>query len=370
MAAYEDVSSNGFYLTLLSNSSTNFFPNNKASSFTVQLSNEIRLNSPNWEVGLADILFPPTWENITAGSNIVDYSFNLIISKIPSMYGAVPSLSPTKYHFKENSNWKSDVDIDITFSMINVGESVYKYSIYHIHRANLKIPKGNYDNIQILLDTINNHIWKDMNNLIENLNREISDFNYVMHKATEDDLTKEKDDFFKKQLSLHYDKELRRVIVTSLSGNARLTFDTDLVEVLGFMRGGEMENENDSNMGVGLTAGENLQHEQYKTANSWKIRASFPPHLQEMSVFLYTDIIKHQYVGDSKVELLQTIPINRAADINFVHYLYNKPQYVPVSRERFQTIAVDLRTHFGTLFNFEGGDTFIKLHFRPIRPLF
>ena len=63
-----------FYLTLPSNSSQQFFPDNTLTEFTTKLSSTIELTN-EWEVGLAEIMFPRSWYNIPKrGLNIeIDY---------------------------------------------------------------------------------------------------------------------------------------------------------------------------------------------------------------------------------------------------------------------------------------------------------
>ena len=52
-----------FYLTLPSNSSQQFFPENTMTEFTTKLSSTIELAN-EWEVGLAEIMFPRSWYTI------------------------------------------------------------------------------------------------------------------------------------------------------------------------------------------------------------------------------------------------------------------------------------------------------------------
>lgn len=53
-----------FYMTLLSNSSKEYYPGNKTSSFSVQLPRYMYLDG-QWEVSLADIQYPYTFTNVT-----------------------------------------------------------------------------------------------------------------------------------------------------------------------------------------------------------------------------------------------------------------------------------------------------------------
>ena len=60
-----------FYVTLPSNSSMQCFPDNKTSNFVTKLSRTPQLDG-EWEVGLAEIVYPHTWYNIREGKNSVE----------------------------------------------------------------------------------------------------------------------------------------------------------------------------------------------------------------------------------------------------------------------------------------------------------
>lgn len=56
-----------FYLTLPSNSSEKYYPNNTLTHFFTKLHNDIAL-SGEWEVALADIMYPRNWYNVNEQS--------------------------------------------------------------------------------------------------------------------------------------------------------------------------------------------------------------------------------------------------------------------------------------------------------------
>ena len=60
-----------FYVMLPSNSSLEYFPNNKTSNFVTKLSRTLQLDG-EWEVGLAEIDYPHTWYSIHKGKNSVE----------------------------------------------------------------------------------------------------------------------------------------------------------------------------------------------------------------------------------------------------------------------------------------------------------
>ena len=55
-----------FYVTLPSNSSSEYYPNNTVAHYTTKLANKIELDG-DWEVGLAEILMPSMVDNVVQG---------------------------------------------------------------------------------------------------------------------------------------------------------------------------------------------------------------------------------------------------------------------------------------------------------------
>ena len=60
-----------FYVTLPSNSSIQYFPDNKTSNFVTKLSRTLQLNG-EWGVGPVEIDYPHTWYNIREGKTSVE----------------------------------------------------------------------------------------------------------------------------------------------------------------------------------------------------------------------------------------------------------------------------------------------------------
>jgi hypothetical protein len=61
---------NQFYLTLPSNSSMSYYPNNTTTKFSTQLPQQIILNG-KWEVALVEFHYPCTFQNIPEGDNSI-----------------------------------------------------------------------------------------------------------------------------------------------------------------------------------------------------------------------------------------------------------------------------------------------------------
>ncbi|GFS59558.1 uncharacterized protein TNIN_195711 [Trichonephila inaurata madagascariensis] len=62
-----------FYVTLPSDSSMHFFPENKISHFKTQLPSPVYLNG-EWEVGLSEIIYPHSWLNVNETNNYFRYN--------------------------------------------------------------------------------------------------------------------------------------------------------------------------------------------------------------------------------------------------------------------------------------------------------
>ncbi|GIY45649.1 uncharacterized protein CDAR_576471 [Caerostris darwini] len=106
-----------FYLTLPSDSSLHYFPNNKISSFVTQFPSPITLDG-KWEVGLAEIIYPHTWYNVNETSNM--FGFDLGDGKLntrklsPGSYETIPDIlkamaltsHEVKVNFKFNPHTK------------------------------------------------------------------------------------------------------------------------------------------------------------------------------------------------------------------------------------------------------------------------
>lgn len=61
---------NQFYITLPSNSSMSYYPNNTTTKFSTQLPQQISLKG-RWEVALVEFHYPCTFQNIPDGDNKV-----------------------------------------------------------------------------------------------------------------------------------------------------------------------------------------------------------------------------------------------------------------------------------------------------------
>ena len=78
-----------FYLTLPSNSSEQYFPNNTLTDFTTKLASTIELTG-EWEVGLAEIMFPRSWYTIPKNGLFIDVDTEKCVVKPMTRKEAIP----------------------------------------------------------------------------------------------------------------------------------------------------------------------------------------------------------------------------------------------------------------------------------------
>ncbi|GBM42280.1 hypothetical protein AVEN_234997-1 [Araneus ventricosus] len=233
-----------FYLTLPSDSSLHYFPNNKISSGVIQLPSPILLEG-RWEVGLAEIIYPHTWYNVNEKNNIFGFDLGdgkLITRKIqPGSYETVP---------------------DILKAMVLPS---------HEGKINFKF-------------NVNN-----------------------------------------KRVKIKTEKKSKVVLIEGLCD--LLGFHPHVVE------------------GV---------EESSFVAD---------PHAAFPVFYVYSDIVQPVVVGHVEAPLLRVVRISgKDGDVVSAHY--DRPFYVPVIRQSFQTIEIELRLNSGALVPFERGKVIIVLHFR------
>ena len=81
------------------------------------------------------------------------------------------------------------------------------------------------------------------------------------------------------------------------------------------------------------------------------------------NIFVYTDIIQNQSVGDYKAPLLRIVPVEKGwGEVCCVKY--EKPYFFPLSRSRISDIEINIRNDTGSPLSFESGTAIVTLVFR------
>lgn len=124
-----------FYLTLLSNSSMGYYPNNTTTKFTTQLPKRIRLVG-EWVVGIAEIQYPCSFLAVTDLDNLIYY-------RTPS--AAVAD--------------NNDGDIETLLKAARIAFKDPKAEYYHREGGwtVVRISAGNYESVEDIVTAINQH---------------------------------------------------------------------------------------------------------------------------------------------------------------------------------------------------------------------
>ena len=87
------------------------------------------------------------------------------------------------------------------------------------------------------------------------------------------------------------------------------------------------------------------------------------------SIYVYTDIIKYQFVGDAKVPLRGVLPA-KGQDRSQEYWSFQQPYYIPISATTIATVNIQLCDDKGEEISFHGdGKVVARLHFRRPRTL-
>lgn len=81
-------------------------------------------------------------------------------------------------------------------------------------------------------------------------------------------------------------------------------------------------------------------------------------------LYVYSDLVRHQLVGDTYAPLLRTIDIQGTYGDVITQY-FNPPCYLPVIKNHIENIHIEIKTDQNTPVKFTFGKTIVKLHFRP-----
>ena len=80
-------------------------------------------------------------------------------------------------------------------------------------------------------------------------------------------------------------------------------------------------------------------------------------------IYVYTDIIQNQHVGQFKVPLLRVIPVtSKYGEIDCMQY--DRPHFISLNQNDVQTIGINIRDDTGNFISLEGGRVLVTLVFR------
>jgi hypothetical protein len=89
-------------------------------------------------------------------------------------------------------------------------------------------------------------------------------------------------------------------------------------------------------------------------------------HLKLNHLYLYSDISRATWVGNTSVPLLRVVSVEPGlSERETFHSIYEKPQYHELKGNSIGEIRVELRDSMGQNVTFSNGEVLVVLHFRP-----
>ncbi len=227
-----------------------------------------------------------------------------------------------------NGEWEVGlVSAQYPFTWHNlVGQSIFVYFMGVKSPIVARVPDGNFNSIAELLRTLNY-------SYIECVRKSAPDLKNMTIWNTDSAMS---------ALSIIYSEPLKKI---------EIVIDTRLIR---FIKLGD-------HLKYTLGLSNNVISNSYNVAKySPDITGGFS------SLYVYTDIIKPQIVGDVEASILRIIPCQGVFGQNVVHD-YTNIHYVDVLTKRFDSISVSIKDDTFTPIAFQYGKVILKLHFRKKR---
>ena len=311
-----DQQNNGFFITLPSNSNVNLYPNNQPANFKVKLPQPINL-AGKWEVALYEVTYPHNWHDIIHGGFVA-------FSTIPS----------TK-----------DVQIDKIEEVDRLQSKSTQKLLQCTGEDKVECWRDTTSTGDILLWVAPGHYGSPAN-LIKEVNERMAAS--ALRKG-----------YKQPPVELTYHSPSNELFVFN-KGYFKVESNKDnreeLAKVFGLKRRpGHMTISLDDNNH------ELKQADLYETPlTGLGCRFYFSP----PSIYMYSDVVEHNIVGDKLVQLLRTVPITGNHG-EIVHNSFDNLIYRPVAKEYLSEIEVQLSADTGELMPFNGGEVIVVLHFKP-----
>ena len=142
-----------------------------------------------------------------------------------------------------------------------------------------------------------------------------------------------------KLVRIKYNRFIQKIIVKTEEG-VRLALAKRLASLMGFDEGGEITGVEKAPRVINLRP--------------------------VQSMFIYTDIIEYNVVGDIRAPLLRIVNVDGEYG-QTVTKTFVAPHYVPLKQKAVNTIEIDIRDDTGRFIPFMDGKVVAKLHFRRRR---
>ena len=297
-----------YLLTLPSNSSRLLYPENQPNRFRIQLPKSLDLEG-DWEVALVDILYPYNWSNFEA-----EYV----------------ALAAQLQQPVDDSMIERSVVVEDTQEMIGPPNEECR------------------------------PLYQNYVNYIKETRQEDVNFSYIFKMPTAYFQNPgEFGDYFTKRLNqlLPPEYQIRNNYDQKMQTN---NFSSQNIKDFQLFTSSEKLNN-----WLGLPC---VKHAETLYISNLLSQQTTKCHFENLStMYIYSDIIKYQILGDMEVPLLATFPI-QGTHGELSYWAYNTSCYIPVNCKTLSTIDISICTEDGTLFPFDpSGKVILHLNLRRQR---
>lgn len=306
-------------MTLPSNSSMNYYPDNSLSNYVTKLPQLFDFDG-SWEVGLSEVLFPLSWPNV----NENEVRLRILI-----------------WH-KNPENNQYDRQEWVT---ISPPPGHYESPDFLVKQINAKIERVEYR--KNLARFLYNDISKRITVRFDE--KALSETVIVMSKTMAELLGFGWETKTRRNCNEQPPKESGGDD-SSMVARTRRQVEDEIKDYL-LLTGA------DSNLVV-LSPEDALS---YTASGVCDLQRGF------YSLFIYCDIVDPVAVGNIRAPLLSRVNIAGKEGAT-ISRIYQNIQYVPILRKQFDTIEIDIRSDFGQNVAFERGKVIVVLHFRRRKP--
>ena len=267
-----------FYLTLPSNSSMTFHPENTLTHYFTQLPKTIQLDG-EWEVGLAEIQFPHTWNNVTKPLGMMVTGEIYETHRLPDQVTA-----KDRYAIARRLS-----------SIHNLPPPIY-----------IEIPPGFYT-----LETMTEVVMRGLREAQEHA------------------------------VKVYYNTPQKTVTI-HVPENKTLYLDREL-QSLWYIPTHVFQGTENSTHPIDLNQGLH-------------------------GLYVYTNVVEHQVVGDVMVPLLRIVPIDHTLSGTTLSHSYQRIFYLSTNGKQFSSVEIDIKDDTGQSIPFQVGKVNVTLHFRKRKP--
>ena len=315
-----------FKVTLPSNASMNLHPQNRPNHYVTELASPIHLDG-DWEVALVDIQFTHSWNTVLQASG-GNFALMPLVDDVIKSAGDLSRVTQ-KANLLRGGGGATNVEK----SAANFLKSTVEVVLEDARREQRKPPPVNFfvfENFNVPAGYYSSA--RELGQYVASVLTEAVD------RAGFNEKVIFKLDPISDKGMLAFERP-NRLYGTLLIGNANVW-----TSMLGFAPSPHFE--------------------------QWQVRdlplvGINPIALEDLySVYVYSDIVSHQLVGDTLVPLMGVVPIQGQEKGKQLYWSFNPPYYMSVTKNEIKSIEMQMNTDRGAKFPFLGGKVCSRLHFR------